>query len=568
MKPLSIRFYAVTLVLFCCLTISVLPSCSRKESGPSGDGALGGKLVQHVPGDALFFFVTNTGTESYRSLKKSPLYGAGSRLSTAVEGALRSAGGGTEEDSVKIQSILDSFRKSGIITGDPAGEDIFEEVVILALVEEGRIAVAVHASAASGRDVRPALSSLVEAFRQLDLEVQEQPFRGVNGWRFRMKEPQEDSILVSGYAAASNDHIVLSTSQKLLENLFDPAHKAGLSEIRERPSFREALKGIPALGSSYSVAFLDMQKLAQAAPSVAALKDAAAATGEVPLDSVLFSGSYETSLLSDVSILTRPKSAGDQNWVEPFRARSTQSLLVQSPNDLFLYLGLAGGALVKFSDTFKESGQEQGVAESLFGRETTDGLKEVAVGLRASQAGSPFPDVIVAADTVNAESLIKSVEESLGAVIEMTGVPAGGWNDKELQGNRIRFINSPMGLGLYLAAAGNTALVASSESAMVESLKSVSGATGNLSSRLGARMQTHISREQPGILLHIDFTKVADIVESLEGTLAAFTGGANRIDPSQINDLRSMGAVAIAASYTEPLIKLHVETSASETKAR
>lgn len=538
-------------------------ACSKKGEQGAGEGALGGKLVQNVPATALFFFTTSTATESYQALRKSPLYSAGTQLSGTVEDVLHAAGIG-EAEATGPEAAMKALRDAGIVPGGKTDAGLFEEVVVFGDVEEGRIVLAVAASAAPGKDLQPALRSVVDALQKADVEIKDEAFGGINGYRLKVKEPAEDAFFQYAYAAASQSQMMLSTSKSILKSFFDGSARKGLPDLKTRPLFQEAMKGMPSLARSYSFGFLDMEKFKEAAASVPSLQNSVTEMKNLPVDSSAFSSAFEGSLLTDVSVVTRPKTPEDRKWLEPLAVRSSQTLIGKAPASLFFSLGVDGQIFKKLADAAKESAQGTQGGQSMLPDENVPDMKELMLGMRMNETGSPFPDILVAADTPEAGAITKSLEETLGGLAAMTGMPVSQWSEKKLGKATVRFINSPMGIGVYLTALNNIALLGTAEGVVADMVKSTEGSAPVFSTRLSPRNLDYIKREQPGIFLYIDFPRVASVLDTFQGTLAAFSGGNSAVDRAQIESLKKMGTFSLGGSWQEPLLKVHTELAPPE----
>ena len=286
-----------------------------------------------------------------------------------------------------------------------------------------------------------------------------------------------------------------------------------------------------------------------------------AALATVPVAAALFTGAFDRELSSDLSVVTT-ESPETKKWLEPLQSKTAQPFLAKAPGELFFYLGLDAAALAKISDALKESGQPEAAAgaDALLQQEATRNLKALMIGLAANETGAPFPDLMIAGNTEDPARAAKSLEEGLSGVLGSLGLPLTEWAEKKIDGHTVRFINSPMGLGLYLATSGDALYLASNEKLLEKSLKPES----SLGKKLGQGVQQYVAKTSPAAFVHINFAQVADMMESLQGTLAAFSGGASQIEPAQVAELREMGALSVGIAFEAPLLKLHSVITAPE----
>ncbi len=96
------------------------------------------------------------------------------------------------------------------------------------------------------------------------------------------------------------------------------------------------------------------------------------------------------------------------------------------------------------------------------------------------------------------------------------GMPSMGWQTKDLQGISAEYMQSPLGVGVYLATKGSLVGVGSSE-AMLTELFPAAPRTQPLMASLSSSGQLFGA--------YLDFPGVAAFLESLSQTLMLFTGG-------------------------------------------
>ncbi|NMC63976.1 MAG: hypothetical protein GYA55_12505 [SAR324 cluster bacterium] len=532
-------------------------SCSwwKGEEKSPGDGALGGALLKRLPPNTLFFVTTNTSLNSYKLLRQSPFFSSSMNFSRAFEDALKTGLGqeGIEDTSVDIINLL---KKSGVLLSSDQAEDVFEEIVTFGVPIGDKLEIGVFASAASKKDLQNSLPLLIEAFRKLGTEAQEEFFDEIKGFKLNLQEKDNLGLFQYAYAASTKDFMVVSTNKEIAVEFLKNSKVSEPPEFKQNPIFQEAIKGVPNLNDSYAAGFLDLKRLMETLSKAPELKDTLEDLRNIPFDGAVFASTFQNHLSTDLSLLARPNVPEAEKWLNPLSMQSTHPFISRFPSSVFLYLGLNGKAFSKSLDISSESGLNTG--ETLSSEEKNN-LKDVAIALELSRSGSPFPDIVVAAETEEPQSLLISIERTLSGLLELTGLQLGQWSTKKINDREARFINSPMGIGIFLATADKSVLLSSSETALKNALQSIDSKSGGLLKKLGSSTQTYIEKNQPCLLLHVDFRKVGELLESLEGTLAAFSGGNSQFDKKRIEDLKQTGLLSLSAVYTTPLLKIHSE---------
>lgn len=533
----------------------VLVSCTKKPESPA-EGVLGGKMLARIPATSVFFFATNTSLPAFKELKESPSYAVGARLPGAFEEAVSAM----EESAASPDSraLLDTLKKSGLVPASGSTEDSFEETVLFGDTTEGKLNIGIYASSKSAKGFSDALASLVTGLRSLNVETSEETFQKVKGFKLRLKDPELSRIFEYAYAATDGERIVFATSRSLVDNLFADS-PSGLAQLKSQPAFQDVLKGLPPLSRSFTFAYIDSQKFLDALATMPGGAEATAEARSVPVRAAAFTGSFDEVPTGDVSIAVKSGEGANKELLDALKSRSSQPLFRKLPSDLLLFAGFDASLLTKAGSAAEVSGHPEEAKQLQMNQEKISELGNMAIGLRMNDRQSPFPELIVAAEDRKPEASIAQIEETVSSLLTAFGMPSTPWGEKEIEGVKAKFWNSPLGIGIFAAASDGVLFVTTSEAALGDVQKTSRGKGKPLSGVVNKKFSEEVEKTQPPVLLFADFRKLGDLAETTQGTLSAFTGGASQIDRKQIDDMRRMGALAVAFSWGDPCVKIHAE---------
>jgi hypothetical protein len=116
---------------------------------------------------------------------------------------------------------------------------------------------------------------------------------------------------------------------------------------------------------------------------------------------------------------------------------------------------------------------------------------------------------------------------------------------KDIAGSPTRYFTTLLGVGLFISkpAGSNSVLVTSSERAVKDIL--------NVSSGAPKLQPASVSANKTGSL-YLNFTEVANVLDSVKSSLAMFTGGASDIDKTLDSaKFRKMGVSSSTLGYQD-----------------
>ena len=238
-----------------------------------------------------------------------------------------------------------------------------------------------------------------------------------------------------------------------------------------------------------------------------------------------------------------------------------------TPTQAVFYISLAGRFFRALESLTEESLQQSNVAsenatlfEQIKGHMQSFGkVSQLSLGLLPAEGSSFFPSLIA---SITSDTDIKALVDNTKGVLSenLKQLPITKWNQKTIQGTSVDFLLSPLGVGTYLAAHGQTLLVSTSESG-IESLLSIGNnhETSLAKDSLPKAIQSR-AESSPLVFTYFNSGQAVNVVKSAEGALSMFTQGQPLLSSQQMNDLRSFGTSFTVTSYREGFLNFSTAT--------
>jgi hypothetical protein len=373
-------------------------------------------------------------------------------------------------------------------------------------------------------------------------------------------EEGDDAEKLSLHIGASEKLLGISDNKALVQNLFATQETNGIDKLKELPEFKRAE---PAVRGAEAPLFLGFVSTAKFLPAVKAATTENAATTkasesspedetdadneeapsepdfnpqEFPVDSFMISQGIDKALVTRGGLAVTGKTDNQRTIFGALSDGSLPSSAQNLPADMALALALDTKSLAKLEPLLKQF--EQSGAAAVLPQIKT--LKGLTVGLRNSDSGSPIPEIVLAFESEKRDELAATLESSLGEGMKLTGQEAM-WMSKDVAGSSTRYFTTLLGVGLFISkpANSNTVLVTSSERAVKDILTSG-----------GPKLQGPTASGNKAGSLYLNFTEVANVMDSVKSSLAMFTGGASDMDKAfDSARFRNMGVSASTLGY-------------------
>ncbi|NDC37650.1 MAG: hypothetical protein EBZ48_06310, partial [Proteobacteria bacterium] len=244
-----------------------------------------------------------------------------------------------------------------------------------------------------------------------------------------------------------------------------------------------------------------------------------------------------------------PKSEEHRKLISALLKAKTPELFKSTPASSILFLSLDGILLQQIKQAALKD------APSALPESTTqqlavlDNISSIGLGLANSSGASPFPEVFLLGSSTQSAAVAKTLREAAQQLTASSGMPGTPWQKKSIAGVDIDYMLSPLGIGIFVGSVGPVVFMASSES-MVNTIISASSSKGqSLESTVKDLGATSL------VASHLSFGRMHELLTSLQGTLAMFTGGQG-FDATQYASLKQLGSISTLVSSDDKALRL------------
>jgi hypothetical protein len=353
------------------------------------------------------------------------------------------------------------------------------------------------------------------------------------------------------YVAASEKLLGVSHSKSLIENLFAANEANGIERLQALPEFKKVELSTQGPESPILFSFVSASALIPVIDNMttASKKDDSDEQGEgekaafdaksLPFEAIAFSQGISDKVVTRAASSITPKTENQKTIFNALSEGSLPSTAKGMPKDMAVALALDTKALGKLDpilDTLKGSAG----AEQIEQLKTLQGF---TLGVRNNDGGSPIPEILLTFQSKNRDGLAKSLEGALGAAMQASGQQAM-WMTKDISGTPTRYFTTLLGVGLFIGKPANsdTVILASSERAVKDTVAVSSGSAPAINA-LAADSKKNGA-------LYLNFSELANVVDSAKSSLAMFTGGSDDVNKSFDSEkLRKMGVSASSFGY-------------------
>jgi hypothetical protein len=553
------RALLVPLVTLSLVTGSLV-GCSKDSQTTTSPASLASSklleepLLKKLPPTTVGFLVSDLAGEGYQKFKSSPWFNE-MPLQSAMQELERA--GGDEAQKKFFEAIGQFLQKLGALSPDGKStvDQVLRSVVIVAdRPSETSIEFdfAAYASAAGSTNLKEKLPVLRDALKEIGASVSDDTVAGAEGFVALLptsSDEGEDAKQLSLHIGASEKLLGISDSKGLIQNLFAAQDTNGIDKLKELPEFKRAE---PAVRGTEAPLFVGFVSTAKFLPAIKAATteskgdteldqsspDSDFNPQEFPVDSLMISQGIDKRLVTRGGLAVTGKTDNQRAIFGALSDGSLPSSAQNLPADMALALALDTKSLAKLEPLLKQF--EQSGAAAVMPQ--IQNLKGLTLGLRNSDSGSPIPEIVLAFESEKRDELAATLEASLGEGMKLTGQEAM-WMSKDVAGSSTRYFTTLLGVGLFISkpANSNTVLVTSSERAVKDIL--TSGAP---------KLKGSTASGNKAGSLYLNFTEVANVMDSVKSSLAMFTGGGSDMDKAfDSARFRNMGVSASTLGYQD-----------------
>lgn len=559
---MRLKLHIATFLFLC---TPLLTSCS-KDSSSSNEGArkesasakanLEQSLLSKAPASTYgFFAIVDQTSEAGRKLRGSP-WGMPWKIEAAAE---------EKEGSPTLSKLSQDFATAGLLPTSPDQPVAFKDMVWFVggdLVKSPEVGL--FGSAAGGIDLQGKITILKDLLAKDGFQPRAESVPNApTAFSVPVTIQNNKTGISRIFVAATKDRLAATTSSAATARVFDPSIKDGASTLLGSADLKAA-QSRASIGDQIGYGFLDVK--AGLAEVMKVLPDEEKAKNPDLLTSIPVRSVYATSSMSD-GLRTQAFAFTDPSektgtFLSAMTQAQSANVLAKTPPGVVLLLSLDGKLLQGLKDAAIQSlppeSQSQLKTSPL---RMLDSLKALGVGVRNNPT-QPFPDFVLVADSSDSVKLESELRSALAASTSGGKLPMSPWQEKDLSGAKVRFTLTPFGLGIFLGESKGTVIITSSEPAMQEVISSVSDSNKTIAASMSSPTRKLFEEKKGPIMYYANLSQMASLIESVQGSLAMFTGGKTSVTKEQIDKIRKMGQLAGVVSFHKEVIEATQEYSA------
>jgi hypothetical protein len=572
MRSLFIPLVTVGLVASSVIGCSKESKTTAPSSTVQSSKLLEEPLLKKLPTTAVGFLVFDLQGEGYKKLKTSPWFNDMPFQSAMAE--LERAGADAEQKKV-VEALVQFLKKLGAIS--PDGKSNIEQVVGSLVVVADKPAatpdeldVAAYISAAGATNLKDKLPVLRDALREIGASVSDDKVGGADAFAALLPGSDEEGRErkeITLHVGASEKLLGVSDNKALIEDLFATQERNGIESIKALPEFKRAEAAVRGSEAPLFLGFVSTGKILPTVNTKPAAKlkakvaevnvsdtegeedqeDAGEAAADedfdpkdLPVDALMISQGIDQGVVTRAGVAMTAKTDNQRTILDALSAGSLPTSAKSFPADMALALALDTKSIAKLEPLLKNL-EQTGVVPAL---PQIKALKGLTMGVRNNDGGSPIPELVFALESDNRDELATILESALSEGLKSTGQEAM-WMSKDIAGSPTRYFTTLLGVGLFISkpASSNTLILTSSERAVKDLLGS--------SSSVPKLQLSSVSENKTGSL-YLNFSELANVMDSVKSSLAMFTGGASDIDKAlDSSKLRGMGVSSSTLGYQD-----------------
>ncbi|MCB0310737.1 MAG: hypothetical protein KDD42_05855, partial [Bdellovibrionales bacterium] len=515
-------------------------------------------LLKRIPNNAVGFMIYNTELPSYVRFKQSSWSQMWSQddvdswTSQIYDGELKQT----------VDKLHKALTTAGVVTDSAQQkESISEGLGFWGVDQESKKIVAgMFFSAASNTSLKEKPRALSSLLKSEGLQVSEEKFDGAEGFSVAFNDTKMQSLGNKIFVAGNDNHLGFSNTKSTLQNLFISNSSGQTAKILGTATFVDAKKRLLDQDGRFLFAYADLAEASELIPSLLEQEESKNFVEQIknfPIKAIALSKGMKDAPSFSAVVTTSAKTDDQKRWLTSFtEARGSHSFEL-APSDATFLLSIDGNTVRKLKDAALNelaADQKARVEEQLA---LVNSLQSFGVGVLESAPSSPLPGVVLIFDSKEPSLLAESLKRRIEDLANGSGLPVGAWQKKEINGINVNFVQSPfMGVGLFVAESGSHVFVTSSLEASQAVIQTVKGQDKNLLNSISTSGQKILTTGAPLLTAHTNFMRLADTMESLQGSLAAFSGGAQTGEQERIDMMKKLGSLSISLAYEDGAFKL------------
>jgi hypothetical protein len=578
----------LTLSLFLVGSLAVSACGKKDEATPQqGGGATqaipksgadrlaSASLMKLIPSEAQAFVVWDLSGPAYQALRRTPWASEASLNNTIRKAVDQLKTAGKEQEGVAAQAVIGALEKLGIIPVPgqpipPQPEIAQAAAYVVAKDANSAPEVALFVTGSGRSKLSEKLPVFEELLKSSGLKPVKETFEGgVAGFSATLPDtsPVGDAGVQapkSLYIAANDSALAIGLSKDVVLSAFKPATSDRSEALRNSAEFKRAVDSVNSTEEGVGLAYVSLSKLLpiidQAAKNSGKSDGAEVDVAKLPVESLVWRQSVGDGFTNRWGVTVNPKTEAQTKIFEALKGSTLPAVAAKIPGDVALMFALDARPLKKLEFLMNDVSDPQ--SKMFF--EQASQLQGATVAIRNNDAGSPFPDLFLFVDSENPAPFAEMIKMGVGSAM---GGMGGGvpWKDMEVEGTKVSFMSTPLGVGLYLGqpAAGKTLVVASSQRSMKDALKALAGTGESITTRLQGSIKDQVGASQGFMTSYINFSEFANVVETVKNSLAMFAGGSTEELDQFLNpaELRKYGVSAGGIGFADGVFSITGRTA-------
>lgn len=560
---MSRLFRPIITVSLCLLVSFGISACTKKEEAGLSPAAVDSELLERLPVTTVGYIFSDSTSAAYGAFKRSQWY-------QSPESYLAKAGD-LGADVPAANSLVNVVKSSGLFKPDANGNEPLGESVFFAAKPSGAGApeIGVFAKTRAPLEAEKLLASIESALKSEGFKVTRQKVGGVDVLEAEItaqipakEQAEPKSITVKPLFVVLSDRVGAVSSVSLAERLIKPLDQIaetdrGIRTLKAQPSYQRAVARAAGVGGQFIFGFADISAVTALAKASAPAGTPGVTDGtidELPFETLAFCRSM-TEVLNDYLWLGTKEGAFTAEMKTDLGKAGHHPGVKNSPPNPVGILSVDGAVLrTAKSQVLKGlTPEERSQAESMSA--PVDRIQGLSLLVRNAAGASPFPEISFLIESDDAAGLQGTLKGLVGMMAAGSGLPVSAWQTKDIEGTKVDFMASPIGVGLFMGTVKNTLVLSTADAALSDLIG------GRKASEVEATFSSGALKgvSAPLILFYTSGERVGNFIESLQASMAMFTGGKALVEPEDMKSIRSIGTIGTAVSFGDDALR--VQTS-------
>lgn len=392
------------------------------------------------------------------------------------------------------------------------------------------------------------LTALKSTLKSQNYELKDELLDGSPGFSLALVVPDREEKFTFYFLSSPNKIAIGTNSQTLVNFIQGKSSPINSVLITGHPGYTAARSYFSSKNEELCFGYVEADSMVKAIKGDVPEAELA----QIPLAWLGFSSSFKDGLRTKISFAVKD---GFGEWVKGLVSGSSVSVGSLIPAGSVLS-AVVDGSLISQIKTLAESRPEIQNNPAAKARLAMLGtLRGLGLNIRNSDGASLFPEILFVARTDNPAEVAHSLKESL---ITSFGVQGLEWHEKEINGQKVYFFITPLGIGAYLLEGDKVVMAGSTEGIVKDAINLLGAKTEQSSTSLADEVQSSALSGNGLITGLINYTELSKTLESVQSSLATFSGGSSKVDPQMLKNLQALGTTYFQIGISQGQLSVDV----------